>query len=169
MKKTLTRCVPPQLETLTGFWLALCANGLLPWREDFSPRALKPWLGNLALLEPVGLGGFRFRLCGTYLGRRFGSDTTGKQIADLPIPLRAGLLDRLARAEALQAPILARVKVGAGDEEIEFCELILPLSGRATPARLLLLAAYPFAPATETSGALSTADSTWAYDREAFI
>lgn len=160
--------MPAQLETLAGFWLALGAIGLLHWREDFTPRALKPWLGNLALLEPVVAGGFCFRLCGSYLGRRFGCDATGKQITDLPVLLRADLRDRLDRATALQAPILARVHIHAGDESIEYCDLILPLSSRETSTRLLLLASYPLAQATEVPGPLSAASRTrlqgaWVY------
>ena len=168
MEKTLTRHVPAQLATLAGFWLTLSANGLLPWREDFTPRALKPWLGNLALLEPVAEAGYRFRLCGSYLSQRFGSDATGKQLADLPIPLQADLRDRLGRARALQAPVLACVRVHHGDETVEFCDLILPLSSREAPAYLLLLASYPFAQTTEVSGPLSAAGRTWTHREGAF-
>jgi hypothetical protein len=168
LEKNLTRSVPGQLETLAGFWLALRANGLLPWREDFTPRALKPWLGNLALLEPVAETDFRFRLSGTYLSQRFGSDATGKRLTDLSIPLQADLRDRLNRAMALHAPVLARVQVLAGNETVEFCDLILPLSSHNVPARLLLLAAYPFEQTTEIPGPISTTGRTWEHDRTAF-
>ena len=137
------RSLPPQLETLAGFWLSMGQGTLLPWREDFTPRALKPWLGNLALLEPLPAAGFRFRLCGTRLMPRFGFDTTGQRVADLPAAVGLGLDDRLDRAAALQAPVIGRLQVRSNLEIVEFFDLVLPLRCRETAARLFLLGAYP--------------------------
>lgn len=137
------RSLPPQLETLAGFWLSMGQGALLPWREDFTPRALKPWLGNLALLEPLPAAGFRFRLCGTRLLPRFGFDTTGQLVADLPAAVGLDLGDRLDRAAALQAPVIGRLQVRSNLETVDFFELVLPLWCRETAARLFLLGAYP--------------------------
>jgi hypothetical protein len=44
----------------------------MPARQDLTVSTLKPWLGNLALIELKNANGPSFRLCGTNLHSRFG-------------------------------------------------------------------------------------------------
>lgn len=135
--------LPLKLEKLVTLWRAKCVNGRLPSRDDFTPRDLKPWLGNLALLELVPAGGYRFRVCGTGLIPRFGCDATGKVIEDLAGKLRMDLQNRLERSSALQTPVIARLQIPLAQKWTDYSEVILPLANDGAQVSMLLLAAYP--------------------------
>ncbi|HEY2070811.1 MAG TPA: PAS domain-containing protein [Rhizomicrobium sp.] len=132
----------PNLKTLLAFWSAKCRGERPPARADLPVYELKPWLGHLAILEPAP-GTFRFRLGGTDLIPRFGRETTGLTLADIPPALRKPLAAMLDIASSRQAPLAAATAIRHRGRRTLWSELMLPLAaGRAGPA-LLLLAAYP--------------------------
>ncbi len=135
--------LPLKLEKLVALWLAKCVGGRLSSRDDFTPRDLKPWLSNLALLERAPEGGYRFRVCGTGLIPRFGCDATGKAIEELTGDLRMDLRNRLDRASTLQTPVIARLQIPLALKCADYSELILPLANDDAQVSMLLLAAYP--------------------------
>jgi hypothetical protein len=52
--------LPPLLGSFLDYWATRLVDGLPPIRNgDFSPAALRPWLGYLALIERDGDSGFR--------------------------------------------------------------------------------------------------------------
>lgn len=135
--------LPLKLEKFVAVWLARCVDGCLPSRDDFTPRDLKPWLSNLALLERVPAGGYRFRVCGTGLIPRFGCDATGKIIEELAGELRVDLQNRLDRSSTLQTPVIARFQIPLALKWADYLEVILPLANDGAQVGMLLLAAYP--------------------------
>ena len=135
--------LPLKLEKLVAVWRAKCVDGRLPSRDDFTPRDLKPWLSNVALLELVPEGGYRFRVCGTGLIPRFGCDATGKTIEELAGEWRTDLQNRLDRSSTLQTPDIARFQIPLVLKRTDYSEVILPLANDGAQVSMLLLAAYP--------------------------
>ena len=132
-----------KLENLVAVWRAKCVDGCLPSRDDFTPRDLKPWLSNLALLECIPEGGYQFRVCGTGLISRFGCDATSMAVEELTEELRIDLRNRLDRSSTLQMPIVARLQIPSARKCADYSELILPLANEGARVSMLLLATYP--------------------------
>ncbi|WP_420549343.1 PAS domain-containing protein [Curvivirga sp.] len=66
-------------------WLDAKGDRVLPCRKDLDPLKMPQALGDLILLRPEEKDGkqdFLFRLYGTNIARRFGSDMTGKYVSD---------------------------------------------------------------------------------------
>lgn len=69
----------PQLRTLAELWLSKRPGDELPCRSDFSDDDLRPWFGNLLMVDVVeGPHRFRFRLMGTSLVDAACRELTGK-------------------------------------------------------------------------------------------
>jgi hypothetical protein len=114
----------------------------MPAREDLTEQALQPWLGHLALLEP-GPGSFRFRLSGGELLARFGRETAGLTLAELPADIRKGLYAAIDLVHARRVPVAAASSVRFEGERRLYSDLLLPLSGGQFQSTLLLLGSYP--------------------------
>lgn len=77
--------VHPKLGALFDIWRSKSRNGRIPARADFDVTELKPWLGNLALLDVVGSGeDFVYRVHGLNLVKLAGLDLTGVRLSTLP-------------------------------------------------------------------------------------
>lgn len=140
---TSTDGLSPKLKKLLAAWQTKCVDGHLPSRDDFTPRSLKSWLGNLALLEHVSENGYRFRICGTNLINRFGCDVTNKTLRDLNEEFRYDLRSRLDRALMLRTPVSTRLRIPFKQDIVDYSELILPLANDKRKVGMLLLASYP--------------------------
>jgi hypothetical protein len=69
----------PQLRTLAELWASKRGSQALPCRSDFSDDDLRPWFGNLLMVDVVeGPHRFRFRLMGTSLVDAAHRELTGK-------------------------------------------------------------------------------------------
>jgi len=69
----------PQLRSLAELWSSKRRNEALPCRSDFSDDDLRPWFGNLLIVDVVdGPHRFRFRLMGTSLVDAASRELTGK-------------------------------------------------------------------------------------------
>ena len=69
----------PQLQTLAELWVAKRRDVGLPCRSDFSDEDLRPWFGNMLVVDVVeGPHKFRFRLMGTSLVDAACRELTGK-------------------------------------------------------------------------------------------
>lgn len=134
---------PPKLTGLLAVWCTKRRGGHPPWRGDFSPRDLKPWLANLALLERASEHQYRFRVCGTALIPRFGRDATNQAVNDLNSAFRTDLPSRLDRAATSQRPVSAQFGVTSASGTVDYSELILPLLVDDARIGMLFLAAYP--------------------------
>jgi hypothetical protein len=75
----------PDLRVLYDYWNERRQGRRWPARADINPVDLKFALGNLSLIdvapEPPR---FIFRLIGTFLSQRLGTDFTGKTVDDIP-------------------------------------------------------------------------------------
>jgi|SRR5215813_6336174 len=69
----------PQLRTLAELWMSKRHGDGVPCRSDFSDDDLRPWFGNLLMVDVVeGPHRFRFRLMGTSLVDAAHRELTGK-------------------------------------------------------------------------------------------
>ena len=132
----------PKLRRLLEYWNAKRGAGDMPARRDIPVSELKSWIGQLAIIEPLGANDFHFRLCGTGLIRRFGRETTGLYLQELAPDIRATLAEPLQRALSKRAPFIHSPRVVLSERPVVYSELLLPLSDRGARARMLLLGAY---------------------------
>jgi len=67
-----------------SYWNAKRSGARLPARADIDPMDLKPFLGDLFMLDVVGAPKrFRYRLIGTRIVAAGGRDSTGKYLEDV--------------------------------------------------------------------------------------
>lgn len=120
------RPLPFLIESLLAYWASKLAPGNTICRdEDFSPDHLRPWLGNLAVIERVSERDFRIVAAGKNLRNRFKCDTSGKRLDDLGEDILVNLEERVARAMTEPGPVLAAVTLAYSDSR--YIELLLPL------------------------------------------
>ena len=73
-----------RLSQLYELWKEKRGERVVPCRADFTPEVLKPWLGNLILIEVCEDGQYRYRLYGSAFVDRFGVEMTKRSVEDLP-------------------------------------------------------------------------------------
>ncbi|WP_430398786.1 PAS domain-containing protein [Ferrovibrio sp.] len=143
----------PLLRSLYAYWDGKRHGRPLPDRADIDPIEMRPWLGNLMLVERSGEDDYIYRLYGSAFVDQFKVDMTGQSISALP-PQQALLL-RTEYAAAVRAGIplsrqytatfdyTSRDKRSAWQVERTWERLVLPLTGGAESVRMLLVGAYP--------------------------
>ena len=72
-----------KLRDLLALWNDKRGARAMPSRADLDVSGLKPWLGNLALIDIAEDGRAVFRLCGTNLHARFGGERTRHDVSAL--------------------------------------------------------------------------------------
>ncbi len=104
---------------------------------------LRPWLGNLALIEISGDQQFRFRLSGTNLIRRFGREATGLNVDVLADDIKRQLRSILNATIRAGVPVVANSAVPLGRATYWHCEVALPLAGAGGGLSTILFCSYP--------------------------
>jgi len=137
------RSLPPALQSLVSYWLQKCGGRPMPARASAPVEELRPWLGNLAVIEISGDERFRFRLSGTNLIRRLGRETTGLDVDELADDLRRQLRAILTMAAKAAAPIVAESSVPLGRATYWYCDVALPLTGPTGLPAFVLFCSYP--------------------------
>jgi hypothetical protein len=83
----------PDLRRLYDYWDSRRKGRRYPARADIDPVEFSFALGNVTLVDvlydPLR---FRFRLMGTLMAQRAGSDLTGRMVDELPVPAYRDLL-----------------------------------------------------------------------------
>ncbi len=152
------------LARLYDLWVEKRGSRALPDRHDFGPEPLRPWLGNLVLID-VGEGRqYRYRLYGSNFVFRFGVEMTNRTVDDLP-PEQAAAIRRDYDAVVASAEPLCRRYTNGFDiidihrrlnaQRVETWErLVLPLSNGGDGVAMLMIAAYelPVVAGAEPSG-----------------
>jgi hypothetical protein len=150
----------PRLRALYDYWNHKCRDRSMPARADLDPVEMRPWLGNLALIDVTADRGFVYRLYGTAFVDSFGVDMTGRGIDELPAEQRdrvyadyesvreagqprARLYTALFEATptGLRPPAASAART---PQVVTWERLVLPLCGGGDVA-MLLVGAYPLA------------------------
>ncbi len=132
-----------KLRDLLAFWHKQRGIRPFPTRRDLSVHLLRPWIGNLALIDILDGGEACFRLCGTNLHARFGGEFTRRSMTALDAAIGASLRDGIERVRKSGAPTeLSHERVIDG-RRTSFREICLPLSEDAVRVDAVLFASYP--------------------------
>ena len=130
-----------KLQALLALWHDVRGTRPMPARGDLPASVLRPWLGNLALIDLSAAP--YFRLCGTRLHRRFGGEMTGfglEALAEHHGPRQMAL--HLAEARRALVPVQAAHALPEPRGTILFRELYLPLGAGSQKAGMVLFASY---------------------------
>jgi hypothetical protein len=131
-----------KLQDLIALWQEKRGGKALPSRGDLPVSILRPWLGNLALIDLTGDAPY-FRLCGTSLHARFGGEMTGQKLeAVTDAHSRQELVSCIEKAKCTLNPAPAVHQAGVGRNRTIFHELCLPLGYDGKTADTMLLACY---------------------------
>lgn len=113
---------------LFELWASQRKGRLLPARSDFGPFALRPWLGQLHLLDVIGAGAdYEYRIHGTAVAERFG-EMTGRRVSDWAGAIRVAAFETYGRVTRDGRPYLVRQNERARDRIVCNRRLVLPLS-----------------------------------------
>lgn len=153
-----------RLSRLYDLWAGLRGERPLPERTTFTPEILKPWLGNLLLIDVGADGQYRYRLYGSNFVYRFGVEMTKRTVDDLPPEQSAAIrrdydavvrtLVPLSRLYTSDFEILD-VNRKAGFRRLETWErLVLPLANKGGDSvAMLMVGAYQLSDPDAESGA----------------
>lgn len=131
-----------KLQALLALWNEKRGNRDMPSRADLNASALKPWLGNLALIDLRNGSGPTFRLCGTNLRDRFGGEVTGRSLDDLEDVIATSLRGAVNRVHETSKPMQYKHKAETENAPKAFYELCAPLSDNGVTIDTILLASY---------------------------
>jgi hypothetical protein len=131
-----------KLHALLTLWNKQRRNRPLPSRLDFTPMDLRPWIGNIALVDIRINDGAVFRLCGTNLFPRFGGERTGQRVAELDDDIGGAFRFAIQQVLHTRRPFLA-MHDGSGSRPRQFLELCMPLSDTGLHIGTLMFASYP--------------------------
>jgi hypothetical protein len=129
-----------KLLELKSLWDRKRGERAMPTRAQFSSKDLRPWYGNLTLID---IPSRTIRLCGTNLISRFGRDATGCDIASLDGTIAASVMSYIDCAQATKAPHEDVYNCIIDGYHVSFRELILPLSDDAAFVTMILFGSYP--------------------------
>lgn len=113
----------------------------MPARADLPVASLKPWLGNLALIDVEGRES-QFRLCGTNLNKRFGGEVTGRKVSSLDREIITSLETCISIVVRDGKPRDHPFQTRIDGEVTSFREMCLPLSDDGRSVRTILLVSY---------------------------
>jgi hypothetical protein len=130
-----------KLQSLLNLWNEKRASREMPSRADLAVQALRPWLGNLALIDLRDSDGPIFRLCGTSLYSRFGGEMTRRKIGSLDDDVAKTLRQSIEQVCHTRKPAQAKHETAQG-QPIVFHELCAPLSDNGVTIDTVLFASY---------------------------
>jgi len=131
-----------KLAALRALWDEKRQGRTMPLRRDINVFVLRPWLGNLALIDLTQEGEGRVRLCGISLFSRFGGDVTGRDLTDLREDIGSSLRELVRNVQATNAPAEGRYSCTIEGQRLTFEELLLPMAGQEDHDNMLLFACY---------------------------
>ena len=133
------------LRSVYDYWAARCRGDAPPARYDIDPIDLAPYLRNLCLIdvdERAGRRRYRYRLVGTGVVDRMGTDCTGRYFDELfDAESLATILARYDSCVESGGPVYSRESVPLhGREFLRYTRLLLPLSADGRRVDTLLVA-----------------------------
>lgn len=141
-RKSVMEKTNRRLSALTLLWEQTCAGREMPARSEFDVRTLKPWLGNLALIDLVQAHRGRFRLCGTNLLGRFGGEFTNRLVGELEPTIQTSIQSYLDEVCRTRSPCNGKHAQIIDGTATTFLELALPLSDFALSVETVLFASF---------------------------
>lgn len=146
----VTTLAAPASRRFVQWAAATAAPGIVLDRDRFDPFDLRPWLGDLSILQwDPDAADYRYRLFGTHWASTMRRDFTGHVLAQWPDKLARAIRIRLDAVIKSGTPIGAHVRVARfeGDDvergQSRFEQVLWPLSyGPGAGGAVLLLAVH---------------------------
>jgi hypothetical protein len=140
----LDRIKTARLVELLAWWTAHCGARPMPSRADFEVSELKPWLGNIHLID-VEEGGaeFRYRVYGSNIAQYFGRDLTGLTTAVARSATRDIVRSEYMTVVRERRPMLVQRERSIAGRDTPVERLILPLSADGAGVDKLMVGSYP--------------------------
>jgi hypothetical protein len=132
--------LPPRLRQFLDLWERKRGSSVLPARADFTFDDLKPWLGELHLLEVLD-DDFRFKVFATGTAERVKREYTGYLMSQVtPVELAREAAAEYRRVVEARAPVFTeRSQVVADGQVFSWQRLIAPAGrDRRTPDHLFV-------------------------------
>lgn len=122
---------PEAAASLLAAWQRFNAEGNRPTRQDFTPHALKQWLGRIDVyvVEDGGTDGereFRLRLNGSEIVALTGEDWTGKTARDVDRRFGSSLHEELEQVCQSRCPLAHHIQIFQ-KEHVPAYRLLLPI------------------------------------------
>lgn len=131
-----------ELERLYDYWNARRHGGVLPGREDIDPTELRGLLRHIVLAEVVNGGErIRYRLVGTGMVERWGSDFTGRHVDEIMQGSYRDFMMKLFRdVIEHRCPVFSksRFRWDVG-RSVETSRLFMPLAGAGGAVEMVLI------------------------------
>ncbi len=135
----------PRLQSLYKYWYSKMHGDDLPARMDIDPLEMKPWLGNLMLIQfHGGVADYQIRVDGTNLEHYYGTGRTGGGIEKLTSEdERRLLLEQYAAVLHDKCPAYYEADFTNSDGVYSRqAKLILPLSADKERVDMVLVGIY---------------------------
>jgi hypothetical protein len=114
---------------LYNLWSAKRGNRHMPDRAAFTPADLRPWLGDLHLIEVIDGGrDFLYLIYGTSIGRYNDVEMTRRRVSDWGEAMRAAAMRTYTKIVREACPYLVRQNETAQGRLHSNHRLVLPLS-----------------------------------------
>lgn len=133
----------PELQRLLVFWHGRCADGRAPIADLLDPADLRPWLGNLLVMDVETDGAYTYAYYGDSLALAFGGSLVGHSLDALPLAQSHLLTEEYERVRAAGAPVSRTYRANFDGRDQTWERLVLPLGGADGGIVKLLVAAYP--------------------------
>ena len=136
------RAANQKIEDLLALWHQKRRFRSMPARDDLPVSVLRPWLGNLALIDVSG-STLYFRLCGNNLFTRFGGEMTRRKLdAVEDVHGKQALKDCIEEVRRTLSPKQATYIGTALAGTTTFLELYVPLAHDGATIDTVLFASY---------------------------
>jgi len=132
----------PSLRSLFEFWKGYCADDSVAGATDIDPADLRPWIGNLLIMDVIEGDNFIYSYYGDAFQQAFGDSMVGKSIELLPSEQRELLHAEYDRVRCDRVPVVRRYTANFNGQAATWERLVLPLTSTGETVDKLLVAAY---------------------------
>jgi hypothetical protein len=132
----------PMLRGLYEFWKGYCAVDSVAGATDIDPASLRPWIGNLLIMDVIEGDNFIYSYYGDAFQQAFGDSMVGKSIELLPPEQRDLLHNEYDRVRREREPLMRTYTADFNGRVATWERLVLPLTSTGETVDKLLVAAY---------------------------
>jgi hypothetical protein len=119
----------PEQSELFQLWLSKRGTRAMPEKRDFTAPDLRPWLGDIHLIEVIDQGkDFRYLIFGTDIARYYDVEMTRRFVSEWPEAMRELAFATYRRVVRDNCAYLVRQNEVAHDRVFSNHRLVLPLS-----------------------------------------
>ncbi|MEZ5647882.1 MAG: PAS domain-containing protein [Alphaproteobacteria bacterium] len=133
----------PLLKKLFAHWRQFATEEGPPLAGDLEPAELRPWLGNLILIDASEEDRFVYAYYSQAFANTFGEDKAGQSLETVPADQRALLKAEYARVRDEAVPVSRVYTADFKGRTMTWERLALPLADDAGEVAKILVAAYP--------------------------